>query len=168
MGRHRTRARLEELPQVRPASMFDDRGWIAGPMENDTDLRVQHFLYGGWVTLTPAVQPFGGIRMWYRCDCGRRCGVLYLERGEWRCRLCVGHPYASQCSSVPDRLRQRAFKLYDRVNVNYRCAPRARGPKPKWMRWGTYWRLYEEAHSLDTQALLRSVSACRAMQLAAG
>lgn len=140
-----------------------------GPISG-TDMQVQHLMHGGWVTLTPTVQPFGGVRMWYRCPCGRRCGVLYLDGEAWRCRLCVARPYASQRATVEDRLRRKAFKLYDRINVNYRTAPRTRGPKPKWMRWGTYWRLYGEAQSLDTRALLLSLGASRdrAARLTAG
>jgi hypothetical protein len=39
---------------------------------------------------------FGGARVWMACECGRRCAVLYLSAGRWRCFRCAGVPYEKQ------------------------------------------------------------------------
>jgi hypothetical protein len=40
---------------------------------------------------------FGGTRFWFRCDCGRRMGRLYLPMGsrEFRCRICFNLTFRS-------------------------------------------------------------------------
>lgn len=47
------------------------------------------------------VQPRGGRRWWWQCDCERRVGVLYHQRRSdpWRCRRCWNLTYASSNES---------------------------------------------------------------------
>lgn len=110
--------------------------------------------------IIPVGQPFGGIRVQFRCPCGRQCTLLYDApvRG-WCCRACTGLRYMSQRMSVCLRVRHKAFALYDRINVDYHQHPRVRGPKPRRMRWREYWSTYWLAQELDTLALLASVGA---------
>src|SRR3954470_22020911 len=48
------------------------------------------------VPVLSTVQPGGGERLWLGCPgCGRRCAVLH-GNPRFRCRRCVGAPYARQ------------------------------------------------------------------------
>jgi len=49
------------------------------------------------IPLLSSLPHFGGERYWFRCDCGRRVGRLYLRDGapEFRCRQCLGLTYES-------------------------------------------------------------------------
>ena len=94
-------------------------------------------------TIRFSVSPchLGGERLWFCCPgCGRRAAKLYLYSPHFRCRLCLGLPYASQQKTILDRAYRKAFKLRNRLN--------ARGgigdpiwEKPKGMHWNTFERL---------------------------
>jgi hypothetical protein len=67
------------------------------------------------VPLVRTRQPLGGERLWFACPgCGRRCQVLYGGR-RFRCRRCVGLPYASQHEARYDRLMSRAQDIRVRL-----------------------------------------------------
>lgn len=54
---------------------------------------------GQTICITTTRPHFGGERLWFVCECDRRCGKLYLPTGEtvFRCRLCCNLTYlASQ------------------------------------------------------------------------
>jgi hypothetical protein len=58
-------------------------------------------------------QHFGGVRWYYVCPCGRRCGILYLRRGRFRCRTCHDLAYPSQNRTrrmTPDRPGHRPVR----------------------------------------------------------
>jgi hypothetical protein len=65
----------------------------------------QVFAFGGksWmgngqvIRLIKTQPHFGGQRFWFRCECGRRAGRLYLPTGEtfFRCRRCHDLTYQS-------------------------------------------------------------------------
>jgi len=42
---------------------------------------------------------YGGRRWYFRCPCGRRCGVLFNASGRWRCRHCGKVTYTSSNES---------------------------------------------------------------------
>jgi hypothetical protein len=52
---------------------------------------------GQMIRLTTTRPHLGGQRFWFRCECGRRSGRLYLPTGEtvFRCRLCYDLTYQS-------------------------------------------------------------------------
>ena len=83
---------------------------------------------------------FGGRRAWFQCPgCRQACRVLY-GTSSLRCRKCRGLKYESQYQTAPFRLLDRAHKIRRRLGK-----PGASGdplpPKPRYMRWRTYWRL---------------------------
>ena len=43
------------------------------------------------ISITTTRPHFGGRHFWFQCDCGRRCGRLYLPPGRhvFRCRICL-------------------------------------------------------------------------------
>jgi hypothetical protein len=51
---------------------------------------------GEAVDLAAVPQPFGGLRWYFVCPCGRRCEFLYLHEGSFRCRTCHHLAYPSQ------------------------------------------------------------------------
>lgn len=154
-GRPRTRWVLENLRQIRPADLLGRSPAIAAGTRRETAIA------GYAASLEFERQPFGGARGWFRCACGRRCAVLYLLRNGWCCRQCTGLRYASQRHDVWERMRSRAFALFERLNVDYHVSPRHFGPKPRWMRWATYSRIAVKARSLDEAALVGSYCASR-------
>jgi hypothetical protein len=92
------------------------------------------------VPLLRSPQPLGGERLWLACPgCGKRCLVLYGGR-HFRCRRCVGLPYASQHERRDERLLTRAQDI--RVRLGGSASLMDLFPKkPKGMHWGTYNRL---------------------------
>lgn len=109
------------------------------------------------VAIVTTRQPFGGERHWFTCprpNCRRRCTAVYLSKRGLSCRQCAGLAYRSQRMRKPRRMRERAFKLFDRINVDCSQYPRVPGPKPARMQWRTYWRIYEEAMELDARAVI--------------
>ena len=72
---------------------------------------------------------------------GDACTALFLVADGFECRRCAGLTFRSQCQSIVQRLYSRAFAIYRRINLDYSQAPRVHGPKPKGMRWKTYYSL---------------------------
>lgn len=103
------------------------------------------------ISLTAMPCPYGGQRWWLRCECGARCGKLYLPPGaiSYACRQCHDLRYRSQRLMPSDRLRRRAERLWQRITPRGECRPR----RPKWMRRTTYRRLCQAADTLDQDAL---------------
>ena len=50
----------------------------------------------------------GGSRPWFVCQCGRRCGKLYLTTISAQCRICAGLNFRSQRQWRTTRLRSKA------------------------------------------------------------
>jgi hypothetical protein len=77
---------------------------------------------------------FGGARTWFRCwQCRRRCLVLYLRSGSFRCRRCGGVAYTSQSEDVIGRSWRRQQRLEARLGPD--------GTRPRHMHRTTYERL---------------------------
>ena len=92
------------------------------------------------VSLLRSSQPLGGERLWLACPgCGRRCLVLYGGR-RFRCRRCVGLPYASQHERRDERLLTRAQDIRMRLGGSGSLMDFF-PEKPKGMHWQTYERL---------------------------
>jgi hypothetical protein len=102
------------------------------------------------VRLLRTAQPFGGERAWFACPgCSRRCAVLYGGR-KFRCRLCVGVPYGSQCEAPHERLLRRVQGLRERLGGSlYASLDLPFPPRPKRMRRATYRRLRARAGRLE-------------------
>jgi hypothetical protein len=115
-------------------------------------------------TLVTSQPHFGGVRWWFACACGRRCGKLYLPptARHFRCRTCYRLVYACQRETDADRMLRRAHKIRRRLNPDIALS---RPPKPRWMRWATYRRQLDQADALETQAL---VTALKWLRLGAG
>lgn len=102
---------------------------------------------GRWETyrvpLEATLQPFGGVRWWFRCSrTGRRCMKLYLPSGGHRflSRAAWGLAYACEREDEQARAQRQAIKAYRalRGEGNWRNGAPS---KPKWMRWRTYERI---------------------------
>ena len=96
--------------------------------------------------MTPRGSSAGGAR-WRRAA---RAAKLYLPPGatRFRCRRCCRLAYACQRETQPDRLRRHARKLWQRIGCDPGELPR-KAQKPKYMRNSTYWRIRDEANTLD-------------------
>ena len=69
--------------------------------------------------LTATPQRFGGCRLWVHCeDCSRRVAVLYCLpwSDRYRCRRCVGLPYATAAADPIERARLRLVRLRRRLS----------------------------------------------------
>jgi hypothetical protein len=89
---------------------------------------------------------YGGSQTYFLCpNCFRRCLILYGGR-RFYCRKCWRLTYSSQYEQPFERARTRAAKIRARLadpgifNPEEMPFPE----KPKWMRWPTYWRLFNE------------------------
>ncbi|MGH9961368.1 MAG: hypothetical protein ACREBC_30285, partial [Pyrinomonadaceae bacterium] len=99
---------------------------------------------------------FGGQRPWFVCPgwgCGRRVATLYAAGSRVLCRNCLGLSYPSQREDAGDRALRRA----QRIRMKLGGSPNMTlpfPPKPKWMRWETYWRLRTRADNTTQRYLL--------------
>lgn len=115
-----------------------------------------------WVPIEWTPCHFGGKRPWFRCvgpGCGRRVGKLYLRHGLFLCRHCHGLAYESQRKGKGERLLRRAQKIRERLGGKPGFLTPF-PPKPKGMRWETYYRLWDQARDLEiegSQLVLQSV-----------
>ena len=115
---------------------------------------------GDWVPqgvllrLLPTQPTYGGVRWWFLCpQCGRRCGVLYLERAAtllWACRLCRGLVYRSQLEGQTGRRVRKLRKVLARAGGAFTAISGVglRAPRPKGMHRRTFRRLRLEADRL--------------------
>jgi hypothetical protein len=88
---------------------------------------------------------YGGKRVWFLCpQCGRQVLALYLNGKDFLCRHCCRLTYAVQQKTMKDRLFKKARKFRERL-AGSRSLFDPIPPKPKGMRWRTYWRFYREA-----------------------
>jgi hypothetical protein len=115
---------------------------------------------GGWepqehrLQLLPTEPTYGGVRWWFLCpQCGRRCGVLYLQRTAplpWACRLCSGLVYRSQLEGQTGRRVRKLRKVLARAGgaVTAISGAGLRTPRPRGMHRRTFRRLRQEADRL--------------------
>jgi hypothetical protein len=87
------------------------------------------------LTITP--QPYGGMRPWFRCPCGRRVAILYGAGVYFRCRYCYDLRYQTERETPPFRQLTKAQKIRERLGGQGNLRE-AFPPKPPKMRWDTY------------------------------
>ena len=99
---------------------------------------------------------FGGVRLWFRCPCGRRAVKLYRPMHElhFKCRTCHGLVYQSQRETRAARLMRRSQKLIERLDPRAECGwRRSEADRPKGMHRRTYDRLSDEELAFRLQGL---------------
>jgi hypothetical protein len=139
------------------------------------DVIVVRYTYGGSERMAERIEidstpcNYGGWRYWFCCPgCRRRCAVLYIKH-HVRCRICHGLIFESQSQHDFDRrvsqARKRRTKLGGKASLEADFPP-----KPKHMRWKTYFQLLgkderevsqlfrEDTASLDFAMARRGVS----------
>jgi hypothetical protein len=91
---------------------------------------------------------FGGERPWFICDvssngvyCGRRIAKLYGGGRLFACRRCCRLGYDVQRGGPMDRAHHQLARLHRKLGADYTSPDMRTPPKPKWMRWKTYWRI---------------------------
>jgi hypothetical protein len=105
---------------------------------------------GVWVHLDYTHCHLGGKRRWFLCpDCNRRCAILYPVK----CRICLNLHYASEHEGVTDRMYRAAFKARARLGQSTGGLGPAFPPKPKLMRWHTYFKARAKAQIVEGQIL---------------
>lgn len=125
-----------------PLSNDASLGSLRGEMR--ADWRGQHLFVGDdWrgprllkgdgqmIRLTTTQPHWGGERFWFRCECGRRSGRLYLPTGEtvFRCRPCYELTYRSAQEHNTRAERERDVIEYcQRLMASVEA--RARKPHP--------------------------------------
>lgn len=84
---------------------------------------------------------FGGKQAYFVCICNERVSKVYWYRGRFRCRICHGLQYRSQCLSEVDRAIQQAEKAQAKLGMKRPDLEFGVPPKPERMRWATYSKL---------------------------
>jgi hypothetical protein len=105
----------------------------------------------------------GGERLWFCCPgCGRRAAKLYLYAPRFRCRDCLGLPYASQQETVLDRASRKARKLRRKLGDDGGIGDPI-WKKPKGMHWRTFEKLKAKVDKQDDIANFAFI--CRASKM---
>lgn len=105
------------------------------------------------IGLETTVQPFGGVRWWFRCPrTGRRAVCLRLPLGghQFWSRHAYRLGYASQREDREGRAQLQAERLYAKLGGEGHWMDGA-PPKPKWMRWATYERKAMKLDALNAR-----------------
>ena len=90
------------------------------------------------ILLVPVKCHYGGYKKLLLCSsCGQRRVALYLLGMRFRCRVCNNSRYWSQCHHEPDRMRERAQQIRERMGGT-RSLMAPFPDKPKGMHWSTY------------------------------
>jgi hypothetical protein len=83
----------------------------------------------------------GGDRLWFTCSgCGRRCAVLFVHGGRWRCRLCLNLTYRSVYTDPAARAVKRCQMIRAKLGAmdrDWQTVP----ARPRSMHTSTYRRL---------------------------
>jgi hypothetical protein len=94
---------------------------------------------------------FGGLRAYFRCDCGKRVVKVYGFGRLFLCRHCYGLFHSSKNEGFWDRSLRQRTKHRRRLSGNTSLDAHEM-PKPKGMWWRTYYRLQEAAQAAETRA----------------
>ena len=98
---------------------------------------------------------FGGVRPWFKCNCGKRVAKLFKSLGGYHCRGCFDNPpYASQTKSTKNRIGFAASKLRLRLN-GMASLTEAQPAKPPGMHRRTYAQLLRRLEFLESHLSLR-------------
>lgn len=94
----------------------------------------------------------GGERAYFRCPvCDKRVCILYFNQARFKCKECTGLIYRCQIEGHADRMLRRSKKIRKRLKAHPMIG--APTPKPKWMRWATYFPLWTELIDCEKAAL---------------
>jgi hypothetical protein len=111
------------------------------------------------VALTWTPCHYGGQRPWFRCPgqtpagrCDRRVAILYGAGAYFRCRRCADLRYESERENRQMRLLSKAQKIRARLGRSASLMEPF-PPKPRKMRWTTYWRYADQAHGAAMASL---------------
>ena len=98
---------------------------------------------------------YGGRRPWFICPgssagviCGRRVAILHRAGRYFLCRHCYGLAYQSQSRGEAGRLMGKARRIRMRLGGSANLSE-SFPPKPKWLRWRTYWHRRSEAEEAN-------------------
>ena len=101
---------------------------------------------------------FGGHRWWFQCPrSGRRVRCLHLGGGSrtFASRQALGLKYRCQGEGDADRLFRAACVVNERLGGG---SLNDEPPKPKWMRWPTYWRLCAKRDEVSLRSLVAGLA----------
>ncbi len=99
-----------------------------------------------YICLSSTRPNFGGERQWFICpSCSSRRAILYGGK-YFRCRKCLGACYQTQLEDAKDRALTKLYRRRQKYG-GFGNADEPFPPKPKWMRWATYFRLKEKDES---------------------
>lgn len=134
MGRYAGRGRRTiECTRSLDISMFRKAGLFTSPRERLLRLRwdgidsAALIVWDGHrlaindqhVAIVHVPCPFGGVRHYFVCDCGRRVMRLHAPDGErWRCRHCHGLTYATRQATPIDRQIIKARRVREKLGGN--------------------------------------------------
>ena len=94
------------------------------------------------VALETTACHFGGSRHWFRCPgCLRRCALLYLRGGRFRCRLCQRIAYRSQSVDLTGRAWIKQAKAEAKLGGSW--------SRPRGMHRRTHERLLQTIHACE-------------------
>ena len=100
------------------------------------------------------------VRTWFECShCPRRCAVLYIRKGRWACRVCLGLKYPTTRLRPIMRGLEKARATRVKLGGGPGCG-HLFPPKPPGMRWATYERLKTETWAAEWR-WIREVAAPR-------
>ena len=93
-----------------------------------------------YIRLSTTQPNYGGERQWLHCpSCGSRRAILYGGR-YFRCRACHGACYQTQLEDARNRALTKLYRRRKKYG-GFGSSDEPFPPKPKWMRWATYFRL---------------------------
>lgn len=93
---------------------------------------------------------YGGNKSLLLCSsCGQRRVALYLLGMRFRCRICNNSRYWSQCHREPDRKREKAHQIRERLGGS-RSLMAPFPDKPKGMHWSTYLDAVDECEQAES------------------
>ena len=104
---------------------------------------------------TTTTQAGYGVRQWYVCPhCTKRVAKLYIGRKDIGCRECWNLHYKSQSADRLDRMRmkirQQRYAIWGNNDLTNNLFNDIRMfPKPKGMRWATFYRKRAELSAME-------------------
>jgi len=101
------------------------------------------------ILFAPVECQYGGHKKLLLCSsCGKRRVALYLFGMRFRCRVCNNSRYWSQCKHEPDRMRERAQQIRERMGGT-RNLMLPFPARPKGMHWVTYLAAFEDCERAE-------------------
>lgn len=119
------------------------------PVEKYIQFHFSNLVIRIYVDKTPC--HFGGDRYWFVCpSCSRKCSKVYIDKIGLACRKCCDLNYFSQQHTKTDsyyyqRKAEQVARKIDR-DYKYNGIHPIFPPKPKYMKWSAYGKLYRQFH----------------------